>query len=358
MNWIKDKKNLPKVLAIATFVIVVAGGAIGYTLFANKSNTPAPVTSATSSVPGGPGGPGGPGSYPGGPGGPSAPGGYPGGPGGPGGPMAARPGIRQPGVPGTPGGIVPGNPASRYPGASGMSNGTMSAKGSPVNGLPGARGGIGSTLPGGTLPAGSVKVASKPANVASGPDPFNLPKTYWIKNGKIRPPKKGGRDFNVPPVIIADISALPPIDGGLMPVKDATSIPKKVARIQNQPRRMAGVVFADNGVYAVLDTSGNTQMVQPGDRVNGGKIISIQSDGLTIRTDDNRDIKIPLASSSPGDTGNQPGGYPGYPGGPGGYPGAPGGYPGAPGGYPGAPGGYPGAPGGYPGAPGAIDNNG
>ena len=357
MNWIKDKKNLPKVLAVATFVIVIAGGAVAWELIQNKANAPTPVTTGMATpVPGAPGGyPGTPGAYPGGPGRyPGTPGAYPGGPGGP---MAARNGLRQPGRPGMPMASQPGNPAARH--APGMP-GVMTPAQIAANGLRSGRPLTGPASAGASAQAGGVKVASAaPTNVATGPDPFNLPKEYWIKTGKIRPAKKGGRDVFVPPLIIADVSALPPVDAALMPATTATAVSKTLARTQNQPRRMAGVVFADNGVYAVLDTSGSTQMVQPGDRVNGGKVISIQSDGLTIRTDDNRDVKVPLASSAPGDAGNQQGGYPGAPGG---YPGAPGGYPGAPGAYPGAPGGYPGAPGaypgGYPGGPPTVDNSG
>jgi hypothetical protein len=192
-------------------------------------------------------------------------------------------------------------------------------------------------------------------NVATGPDPFNLPKTYWITKGRMPVVAKKERTLAIPSLFIGSIPSLPsptPGETGLGP-KGPLTKPVRTASVGG--RRMSGVVFADNGVYAVLDTAGNSQMVQPGDRVNGGRVISIQSDGLTIRTDDSRDVKIPLASAPPAETqpaypGGGPGGYPGaYPGAPGGYPGAPGGYPGA---YPGGPGGYPGAPGGnaYPGA--------
>jgi len=93
---------------------------------------------------------------------------------------------------------------------------------------------------------------------------------------------------------------------------------------------MAGVLFGD-GVYAILETNGKTEAVQPGDTVEGGKVISIEADGLTIKTDDDRTIHVPLSSTpTGGSSGGGFGGPPGFPGG--GFPGA-GGYPG--GGYPG-----------------------
>lgn len=349
MSWIKDKKNLPKVVGVLVGVIVIAGGIITYVLISNNRSSSSVASNPVPPVPTGPG------AYPGAPGGvggyPGAPSGYPGAPGGPG----AFPGGR----PGAPGG---------FPGASTISPSQRTAAGigakgakrgvTPAPGLPGAAqtaaGQVSGVTPG--APGAPVKVAS--VNVATGPDPFNLPKTYWINKGKMQAPIKKQRALSIPSMLISNVNPLPAIDSVVPPSNPLDSSKGPQVRTASRlvgSRRMSGVVFADNGVYAVLDTSGNSQMVQPGDRVNGGRVISIQSDGLTIRTDDNRDVKIPLASAPPAET--QPtypgGGYPGgYPGAPGGYPGAPGGYPGAPGGYPGAPGGYPGAPGGYPGAPG------
>jgi hypothetical protein len=168
--------------------------------------------------------------------------------------------------------------------------------------------------------------SNKPVDVTTGPDPFNLPKQYWINAGKIRPTIKPLHDVTIPAEIIADVPQLAPLGGPLPVPGSAAAATATVA--SGPPRRMAGVVFADNGVFAGLDTSGDTEMVQPGDRVDGGKIVSIQADGLTIRTDDNRIIKVPLAASTPGATSNSGG----YPGGGAGYPG--GGYPGGAG-YPG-----------------------
>ena len=67
MEWLKDKKNLPIVAAMAVFVILIAGGLIAYTLGAFNGSAPVVASNAptSSSYPGGVGYPGGSG-YPGG----------------------------------------------------------------------------------------------------------------------------------------------------------------------------------------------------------------------------------------------------------------------------------------------------
>jgi hypothetical protein len=67
-------------------------------------------------------------------------------------------------------------------------------------------------------------------------------------------------------------------------------------------------------VYAILETNGKAEAVQPGDTVEGGKVVSIAADGLTIKTDDDRLIHVPLSAVSTGSgegTGG-PTGFPGY----------------------------------------------
>lgn len=176
-------------------------------------------------------------------------------------------------------------------------------------------------------PAGK-QVASDQPNPATVPDPFKLPKV----------PE--------PPVQQAPADWIPGV--GQVPSPILTNYRNTSTNIKPPPsaptpeptsagRRMAGVLFG-NGVYAILETNGKTESVQPGDTVEGGKVISIEADGLTIKTDDDRMIKVPLSANDPdqsttsGPAGYPGGGYPGYPGGPGGYPGSPVGYPGYQGG--------------------------
>jgi len=63
---------------------------------------------------------------------------------------------------------------------------------------------------------------------------------------------------------------------------------------------MSGVIFTDNAIKAVLETNGVSQQVQPGDAVDGGRVISIQADGLVLRTSDNRLLRVPLSGASTG----------------------------------------------------------
>jgi hypothetical protein len=331
MNWIKDKKNLPIVAGLAGLVIVIAGVAIFMTMNANNQTqiTAAPPPGA-SSYPGAPGRPGAPGSPS--PGAPAAPGAYP----------------RSPGAPSG----YPGAP-SGYPGAPSSFGGAPGAPGSGYGpAVPGSQAGAYLGAPGkpGTLGTPKAPIVTA-QTVSKGPDPFKVPYVKPIPF-KGRAPKDP-RLAAIPDTKIFRV----PSDGGI--VKPPV-LPRPIRVVSNVGRRMSGALTSDaNGVYAILETDGASQAVQPGDRIKGGKVISIQSDTITVLTDDNQTIKVPL---SPISTGGPQGGTGGYPGG-GGYPGAPGGYPG--GGYPGAPGGYPGGgyPGGgpsgrgFPGGPGAMQMN-
>ncbi|BDI31252.1 hypothetical protein CCAX7_33030 [Capsulimonas corticalis] len=334
MNWVKDKKNLPIVAGLAVLMI---GAAIGVTVLVsqNSNSQSPPPTGVASSAPGS--------TYPGGPGRPGAPSAYPG-----------APGSSYPGAP-SPGGGYPGAPApggfAGAPGAPGSGYGP-SVPGAPAT----ATAGVAGKTP---SPNGAPQVPVVTAQtVSKGPDPFKVPFHPPIKT-----PERALKDpiiAAVPNTKIWRVASDPTIIKPVVP---------KVRRIaSNLPRRMAGALMSDaNGVYAILETNGQAQTVQPGDRISGGKVVSIQSDAITVLTDDNQTVKVPLsATSTGGSQGGGRGGYPGapgggypgggYPGGPGGgYPGGPGGgYPGGPGGYPGGPGGYPGAPGGYPGGPGGF----
>ena len=356
MNLIKEKKNLPKVIAASVTVIVLGGGVVAWEYFQHSQNTDSDQSASSTAAPttAGPGVPSGSVGGPGG-GGPGMPSGIPGGPGGPpsafpgqsakagsaGGPKSAKmltakaraaamakakkagaAGKQPPGTLMASGPHAPGTPG--FPGTATLPGG---APGGVAVGAPGAPGAPNAAGSAGVDPNTGQPIVKQAADVSTGPDPFSLPKQYWINTGRLRPTVKRLHDVSIPTEIIADVPQLMPLNGPL-PIPGAAG-PAATATVTSGPaRRMAGVVFAENGVFAVLDTAGDTEMVQPGDRVDGGKIISIQADGLTIRTDDDRIVKVPLASSAPGSDSNsggyQGGGNPGYPGGPpfgGGYPG-------------------------------------
>jgi len=175
-----------------------------------------------------------------------------------------------------------------------------------------------------------IVVATTKPDPATVPDPFKLP--------KVEEPKSDVRMIGIP-----GIPAIPSplLSNWRPPIKLADNTGGSVAGTEasSAGRRMAGVLFGD-GVYAILETNGKTEAVQPGDTVEGGKVVSIEADGLTIKTDDDRTIHVPLSSTPTTDTSNPGtgfggGGFGGPPPGMGGYPG--GGYPG--GGYPGGGGG-------------------
>lgn len=166
---------------------------------------------------------------------------------------------------------------------------------------------------------GATPVATTVAFNPSGPDPFKVPRPAGEPMPSVIPMQN--QIPPVPNIILTTWHPQAPHPNGehqLEPVQQGDGI----------PRRMSGVLFGD-GVFAILETDGNSQEVQPGDSVQGGKVISIEADHLTIKTDDDKLINVPLSSTPTGGapTGGFPGGGAGFPGGspfPGGFPGAPG----------------------------------
>jgi len=310
MEWLKDKKNLPIVAGLAVFVLLVMGGLIAFELGAfSGSPAPSPVASSASAYPGAPGGyPGAPGGYPG------APGGYPG------------------GYPGAPGG---------YPGSSA----------GPFGG-------------GGPAPAAAVATAGGAKfpvlNPMLGADPFAIPggrkAITQVAALKSLANMKAPLSDVLPPLNLFQIhppalSPLPALDLG------RTGSEQSLGNL-----RVSGIVNAADGIFAIVEVNGQSQMVKPGDALlNGNRVASIQPTSITLRTPSGGIIPVPLSNGAPDPGQQNP--YGGYPGGgyPGGYPGGGfggGGYPGGGfggGGYPGGGfggGGYPGGGfggGGYPG---------
>lgn len=295
-EWLKDKKNLPIVagggvviLILSIVLILWESGAIGGDNAPPVRQIAAYPGEENGSATGRPGYPGAPGAMPGYPGAP----GYPGGPG-------------VPGYPGAPG-------ASPYPG--GPAGPAVASTATP--GAPGA----------------AASSAEQPIRVAKN-DPF-------LVYGKSGTTKGGGGPIPpskfLPGVFIAKYDT--GTDNG---PKGGTPLPNvQLTPDISTDMAVSGIIQGGSkGPQAVLQTYSGDQQVSPGQTVPGGKVISIQTDGLILKTDAGRTVKVPLGSLP-----TQGGGYGGYPGGGygGGYPG--GGYPGGYGGYPG--GGYPG--GGYPG---------
>lgn len=199
------------------------------------------------------------------------------------------------------------NTATALPGAlpSGAPQPPMAPGGVPPGGAPPSAG------PGQTASAAAgAKTPAAPLNAAKGPDPFRVP---------------GYHPFRVSQAAVDALrvrNALPPVFIQQYQSKDQLLLRTKGERQAINPlattaevsssMRMSGVITSDNSIKALLENNGVSTQVQPGDMVDGGKVLSIQADGLTLRTSDNRLVRVPLSGTLTG--GNSPysgGGSPG-----------------------------------------------
>lgn len=302
------KQRMPVIIGVS--VLVIAAIVVGV-LFAMHVIGPQPQTADdTSSAPAASPTPGGPP--------PGAPGMPPGGP-------AMRPGM--PGGPGMRPGMKPMNSAQAAKAAqlakkAALAKAKANAKKQQlakkpavppaVPGAPGALGTPGAATAATAGAPNAKQVANAMPDPATVPDPFKLPP---VKNPITVDQTEEDRLPGIPTIPDPILTNWHP------PVKsDIDTENQAPPPVQSSAgRRMAGVLFGD-GVYAILETNGKAEAVQPGDTVEGGKVVSISADGLTIKTDDDRTIFVPLSSTPTG--GEQTGGGSvGFPGG--GFPGAP-----------------------------------
>lgn len=144
---------------------------------------------------------------------------------------------------------------------------------------------------------GAVKVASLVgAPAGARPDPFVIPGVRAYV-----PPKPSVVSFAPTPIVTNFVPPLPPAP------RPPVTGPATVAELPND--RVSGIML-NNGVYAIMDADGQSQVVQPGDTLPGGeKVVSIQSDSVTLRTVDNQTVNLPLSAGASTATGNM--GYPG-----------------------------------------------
>ena len=281
-EWLKDKKNLPIVAAVGALVLI---GSIVLILFENGAFAPHPAPTPVAS--------------------------------------SSGPGVTPPGVmPGLPGGLPPQ---------------TMPAGGPPGTPPAGARPGQTPARPGQTPVAAGAKAPAALLNVAKGPDPFKVPGYHPFHLSQASVNALRVRN-SLPPVFIQQYT---PKDQLITKARrgNQSLLPVTLTPEVSSSMRMSGVITSDNSIKALLEANGVSTQVQPGDTVNGGKVLSIQADGLTLRTSDNRLVRVPLSSTPTG--GNSPygGGNSPYGGGNSPYGGSGGGYMGnnAPGDNPNAP---------------------
>lgn len=285
MNFLNDKKNLPIIIGVAVVVLILAVGSILYFSGIIGGSGSGGAQTASSTAPGNPSVVSGPGIPP-----PSdashmmvgAPGSHGPAPGAPSNTGAPQSGSGQPqtGGPGGPFG-QPGPSQVAY--SRGHKNNMLIGK---------ARHAAGSHRhsPAAAAPSdGTAPAATEASNPAIGPDPFfvEAPKAATpdsIVNGT-------GIHHTLPPIVISDPTLTN--GGSLNP-----TLPPLPTQFQDQtPRRVDGILRGSDGVFAVLETNGVSQTVQPGDTVDGAMVLSIDQAGVTMRTEDNHTIHVPLSDT-------------------------------------------------------------
>ena len=262
-EWLKDKKNLPIVVALTVVMLMIAGGVVGLEAGLFDSKPALTPVQAQINVPSGP---------PTAVAGPSSP---------------ARP------SPGLPAGRQPGLPAGRRPGL--------------PPGLP--QGG-----PGAAAATAAVTPKSDIVNPLVGPDPFSIPGgAQKAANARVAAagPKPQLRNV-IGPLDLFRIHpatpAAPPIvtdGGGIQPG------PNPAMHI-----RLSGLINGPDGSNAILEVDGQSQSAKPGDTLaDGTNVQSIQATSVTLKSSTGSIFILPLSAGTP-DQGTVPfNGQPQYPGG-------------------------------------------
>lgn len=257
-EWLKDKKNLPIVAALMVVMLLVAGGVIALETGAFDSHSAAaPPVQAPQGIPGGP---------PVGAGGPPNPGRPPTGAS----PIGGRPGL----PPGLPQGRVLGTTAATA---------AVTPKSDIVNPLVG---------PDPFKIPGGAQKAAKARLIAAGPKPQLRNVIGPLNLFQIHPA--------TPPA--------PPIDFS------RTSSTQQSNPAANY--RLSGLINGPDGNNAILEVSGQSQSVKPGDTLaDGTNVQSIQSTSVTLKSPGGSVFVLPLSAGTP-DQGTAPfNGQPQYPGG-------------------------------------------
>lgn len=241
MDWLKDKKNQPIVAAIAVVVILVVGFGVYWFGFRPAGSSAPPMDQTAQVDPAG------------------------------GMPSGAPPA----GAPATP---APGAMPGAMPGA------TPAA--SPAPGAAPAPGTAPAATPGqapATGAAGTQVASIKPMETWRS-DPFEPIGYKPVKKGKQTPPIW---DFPFEPLPHRIHKVIDDKSGGK-------------PEIQQPSRRMAGILL-NNRVYAILESNGSSQVVQPGDYTTDrlAMVERIESDRVVLKTVDSKPkyVTIKMAAS-------------------------------------------------------------
>jgi hypothetical protein len=264
MEWLKDKKNLPIVVALAVFVLLAAGGFIALELGAFSGSSAPPVASGP-----------------------------------------------PPGIPGGPPSGVPGGPPSGVPGS--PSTASIGRGPGIVPPLPqGSRGRSLAPNAAGTTVAGTP-VAVKKSDIVNpliGPDPFKIPggaQKVAKDNAKLAGPKLALRDEIGPLNLFTIRPPVPPVPPVLPGTGTATGENPAVNY------RLSGVVTGSDGINAILEIGGQSQSVKPGDSLpDGTQVQNIQTTSVTLLTASGTVINLPLSAGTPDPGTDGFNGPPGY----------------------------------------------
>ena len=254
MEWLKDKKNLPIVVALAVFFVLAAGGLIAFELGAfNGSSSAAPTPIASGTPPPTPGGA----------------------------PMPMRVGPMPPrGMPGMPSG---------------------------VRGMPTAPG------PAAANPAAKLPAKSDAVNPAVGPDPFYIPggqRKIASEQAAAAGPKLSVRD-RIGPLDLFQIHVPEPPAPPIIPTDNSGGISPGTQTNAAPLPRFSGVITGENGINAILESGGQSQTVKPGDTLpDGSQVQSIQTTSVTLRTAGGAVVSLPLSAGTPDQGTTSPNGQP------------------------------------------------
>jgi hypothetical protein len=200
---------------------------------------------------------------------------------------------------------MPGGPPGAYPGPPGAGGTSVSAYGSDTYGT-------GSPLAGAAGTASTAKKAGPRPPARK--DPFKTP-----------------TELMPPPVPIAE--QLPAVNNLYVDYRtkelQQPTLEQFVRDTPDPPMRMAGALWG-NRVYGVLEINGQTQVVNPGDKVGIYRVERVERDRIVMSRPGRRGRRRveALLAGNPSLAGQYPTGDAGVPGGPGGYGGPPGGPPG------------------------------
>ena len=318
-QWLSDKKNIPIIAAAAVALLVVAGLIVAFAtglLGSKTASEPAFVPPGQSSAPPmqrpGPGAP----NVAGVPGRPGLPPSQVGRPGQS--PFTAPPALRPPGMPGAP--AMAAKP-TQMPSAATIASSNLSPAQKAVlmrnmpqmaalqNMTQQQKLALGKKMIS-QMSASGIKMPNIPGiavmtATAHNPNPFTPPVNVKQLTALAVPPPVSTY------VPFVSISRLPNLNSGTkeypVPSQASTGVPP----ISVPLGRVAGIINS-NGIRAIYEIDGHDTIITPGSLLpeNGGRVQSIQSDGITVRLPDSRQtVQVPITAGNPA-TQTQNGGGP------------------------------------------------